>query len=47
MGDLDEELNGRLGRELDTLGVDLGRMKCLSAGALQDCGLVTCPNFVK
>ena len=39
MGDLDRELNRRLGRELDTLGIDQGRTKCLSAGALQDCNL--------
>ena len=39
MGDLDGELNKRLGHELDTLGVDLGQTECLSTSALQGCNL--------
>ena len=36
MGDLDGVLNESLGHEMDTLGIDLGKMECLSAGMLQD-----------
>ena len=35
MDDLDGELNERLGHELDTMGINLGKMECLSTSALQ------------
>ena len=36
MGDLDRELNGRSGHEMDMMGVDLGKMGRLSVSILQD-----------
>ena len=39
MGDLDEEMNGKLGCEMDTLVIDLERMECLYARMLQNCSL--------
>ena len=36
MGNLDGVLNRRLGRELDMLGVDLGKTGHLSASVIQD-----------
>ena len=36
MGDQDGEMNGRLGREMDMLGIDLGKMEYLSIGVIQD-----------
>ena len=39
VSDLHGKLNNELDRELDMLGADLERMRCLFAGALKDYGL--------